>query len=222
VIFGSVDSCHPQSSQIRRGSPRTVRAASDSNISRYRHSQWVLWRRSRYAVATEKRDATGNLVSNPVQILIVPAVISLVLFVALQYVLGPLWRRYRMGYSRILPLDMPPSDRPSPWQWLRGHWPRFVALDHINFSFAARNRPPVFRSANALSDDGISEDGEELAHVDGMTWDSLEQSSRTYRPDSQPRLSREFVAPALRCWPSIYSADHDLQSGRSISERQRG
>ena len=53
---------------------------------------------------------------------------------------------------------------------------------------------PVFRRT-AHSDDGISEDGEELADVDDVTWNTLEQASRIGRPDDQPRLSREFVCP---------------------------
>lgn len=43
--------------------------------------------------------------NSPSQTLIVPAIVSLLIFLLTTYVLLPFWRRYRARYAQYLPLD---------------------------------------------------------------------------------------------------------------------
>ncbi|EKJ72640.1 hypothetical protein NXS19_008815 [Fusarium pseudograminearum] len=114
-----------------------------------------------------------------IKTLIVPAVISLLLFILLTYVLIPLWRRYAR-YSQYLPLDTLSSHTSS----LR---------ERITARVAAwrSNRDVAFASDDG-SDDGIGDDGEELGNVDEATWRQMEADTRAARPDNARRLSRDL------------------------------
>ncbi|KAM0297938.1 hypothetical protein ACHAPM_009219 [Fusarium culmorum] len=114
-----------------------------------------------------------------IKTLIVPAVISLILFILLTYVLIPLWRRYAR-YSQYLPLDTLSSHTSS----LR---------ERITARVAAwrSNRDVAFASDDG-SDDGIGDDGEELGNVDEATWRQMEADTRAARPDNARRLSRDL------------------------------
>ncbi|KAF4986854.1 hypothetical protein FDECE_15745 [Fusarium decemcellulare] len=112
--------------------------------------------------------------------LIVPAVISLILFILFTYVLIPAWRRYAR-YSQYLPLDSLSSHTSS----LR---------DRITSRIAAwRSNRGVAYASDTGSDVGLDddEDGEELGHVDEATWRQMEADTRAARPDNARRLSRE-------------------------------
>ncbi|WXC65348.1 hypothetical protein SNK03_011152 [Fusarium graminearum] len=114
-----------------------------------------------------------------IKTLIVPAVISLILFILLTYILIPLWRRYAR-YSQYLPLDTLSSHTSS----LR---------ERITARVAAwrSNRDVAFASDDG-SDDGIGDDGEELGNVDEATWRQMEADTRAARPDNARRLSRDL------------------------------
>ncbi|KAF5021501.1 hypothetical protein F66182_6444 [Fusarium sp. NRRL 66182] len=126
-----------------------------------------------------------------IKTLIVPAVISLLLFILLTYVLIPLWRRYAR-YSQYLPLDTLSSQTSS----LRQRITSRIATWRSN-------RGVAFAS-DGDSDNGIDDDddGEELGNVDEATWRQMEADTRAARPDSTRRLSRETVASDHR-WPPI-------------------
>ncbi|CZS83803.1 unnamed protein product [Fusarium graminearum] len=114
-----------------------------------------------------------------IKTLIIPAVISLILFILLTYILIPLWRRYAR-YSQYLPLDTLSSHTSS----LR---------ERITARVAAwrSNRDVAFASDDG-SDDGIGDDGEELGNVDEATWRQMEADTRAARPDNARRLSRDL------------------------------
>ncbi|KAF4963541.1 hypothetical protein FSARC_8478 [Fusarium sarcochroum] len=114
-----------------------------------------------------------------IKTLIVPAVISLLLFVLLNYVFIPLWRRYAR-YSQYLPLDTLSSQTSS----LRQRITSRIATWRSNRSVAS--------ASDVDSDDGLDDDdGEELGDVDEATWRQMEADTRAARPDNTRRLSRE-------------------------------
>ncbi|GKU01977.1 hypothetical protein FLAG1_03098 [Fusarium langsethiae] len=115
-----------------------------------------------------------------IKTLIVPAVISLLLFILLTYVLIPLWRRYAR-YSQYLPLDTLSSHTSS----LR---------ERITARVAAwrSNRDVAFASDDGLDDGLDDDDGEELGNVDEATWRQMEADTRAARPDNARRLSRDL------------------------------
>ncbi|CEI68976.1 hypothetical protein FSHL1_011074 [Fusarium sambucinum] len=115
-----------------------------------------------------------------IKTLIVPAVISLLLFILLTYVLIPLWRRYAR-YSQYLPLDTLSSHTSS----LR---------ERITARVAAwrSNRDVTFASDDGFDDGLDGDDGEELGNVDEATWRQMEADTRAARPDNARRLSRDL------------------------------
>jgi hypothetical protein len=118
------------------------------------------------------------------QTLFVPAVISLLIFLFLTFVIVPVWRRYRNRYSQYLPVESISNHTSG----LRHHIVnRFSRLTLP--STWSRNRGAV---DNAGADDFL-EDGEELNDVDEQTLDAIQRlnSHLGAGPDSNRRLSRE-------------------------------
>jgi hypothetical protein len=120
------------------------------------------------------------------QTLIVPAVISLVLFLVATFVLVPLWQRYRNRYSQYLPLE---------------------TISNQTLSLRARMQSAILRfmapsAWRARASDGIvvaernsfdSEEGEELGDVDDTIARRVLDQQRGDPVDSTRRLSRESV-----------------------------
>ncbi|KAI1852857.1 hypothetical protein JX265_009831 [Neoarthrinium moseri] len=124
-----------------------------------------------------------------VKTLIVPAVISLIIFLICTYVLVPLWRQYRQRYSQYLPLDTI-SDRTSS---LRARVQGAIAnlIIPSRFRMGVRERLVSAEDSDAGFD---SDDGEELDVVDDDRRHalSLDTSGRREQTDSIRRLSRDL------------------------------
>lgn len=101
--------------------------------------------------------------------MLIPALISLAIFLVSKFVVVPLWRRYRQRYSQYLPVGIS-----SHTMGLRD---RFHTA-YTGFIMRRRNR-----------DDGFMEEGEELGHVDEGAWDRA--ARRADADHSDGRLSRE-------------------------------
>ncbi|PNY27733.1 Uncharacterized protein TCAP_02352 [Tolypocladium capitatum] len=113
--------------------------------------------------------------------LFVPAVISLLIFLVLTFVLAPIWRRYRNRYGQYLPLDSI-SDRTS-------------SLRHrIVGRFAGFNPLATFLSARqVVFAHGAADDGEELGDVDEDTWRrAVDSHVPSAQLESSRRLSRDL------------------------------
>ncbi|KAH6893205.1 hypothetical protein B0T10DRAFT_559204 [Thelonectria olida] len=131
----------------------------------------------------------GSTVS-VIKTLIVPAVISLLIFVLLTYILIPAWRHYRNRYSQYLPLDSLSTQTTT----LRQR----IAARLTSIPFPVRWRPEgslVFAS-RASSDAGLDDDddldGEELGHVHEDTWRVMDREAQGGRADNTRRLSRDL------------------------------
>ncbi|KAL7625387.1 hypothetical protein AAE478_004605 [Parahypoxylon ruwenzoriense] len=125
-----------------------------------------------------------------VKTLIIPAIISLILFLLSTYVLVPLWRRYRSRYSQYLPLESI-SNRTSS---IRGRIQDAIArwIVPSRWRFSARDR--VVAGDDDASDLGFSsEEGEELDEVDDERRHALSLDTHNAgRIDNTRRLSRDL------------------------------
>ncbi|KAI9149431.1 hypothetical protein HJFPF1_11484 [Paramyrothecium foliicola] len=116
-----------------------------------------------------------------IKTLIVPAVISLVIFLLLTFVVVPIWRRYRNRYGQYLPLDSISSSTSSLRDRITTRFARMMASSPLN-----RDR------SNSSSAQIDLEDGEELDDVDEETWRAVERQAQLGRPDNSRRLSRDL------------------------------
>ncbi|KAH0445040.1 hypothetical protein CcaCcLH18_00101 [Colletotrichum camelliae] len=119
-----------------------------------------------------------------IKTLIVPAVISLILFLVSTYVILPLWRKWRSRYSQYLPIDTISTST--------------VSLRHRIQNRIARMLVPSTWSRNAherlvvATDASDDEDGEELGEVGEETRRAMSDDTRRSRHDSTRRLSRDL------------------------------
>jgi hypothetical protein len=133
---------------------------------------------SHFQIPTQWQDAS----SHRKQTLVVPAVISLLLFLVLTFIVVPLWRYYRLRYGQYLPLDSITSHTTSLRQRVTDSLVQFM----VNPPWR-RNRGPVPAEDNDL------EEGEELDVVDDDMWDAVDSRIQTGPPDTTSRLSREYA-----------------------------
>ncbi|KAI1497571.1 hypothetical protein F5X99DRAFT_396484 [Biscogniauxia marginata] len=122
-----------------------------------------------------------------VKTLIIPAVISLILFLVSTYLLVPLWRHYRNRYSQYLPLDTI-SNRTSS---IRGRVQDAIAHWVVPPRWRIGSR--LAMGSEAESDVGYSsEEGEELDDVLEDRRHALSLDAHNMRTDSIRRLSRDL------------------------------
>ncbi|KAI0011095.1 hypothetical protein F4779DRAFT_615949 [Xylariaceae sp. FL0662B] len=122
-----------------------------------------------------------------IKTLVIPAVISLILFLISTYVLVPLWRRYRARYSQYLPVDSISNHTSA----VRGRVQDAIARWPSRWRIGGGDRVVV--GADDASDLGFSsEEGEELDEVDDDRRHALSLDAHGIEhPDSVRRLSRE-------------------------------
>lgn len=127
-----------------------------------------------------------QIANNPnLQTLIVPAVIALLVFLLVSYVLVPMWQRYRNRYSQYLPIDRI-SSGPA---LLRQRFQGGIVGAFMPSILRRRYERVVVATDNASEADFNSEDGEELEVVNDSTREQHEREAQ--RPDVERRISRE-------------------------------
>lgn len=128
------------------------------------------------------------LIARHTQTLVVPAVISLVIFAIFTFALVPLWTRYRSRYSQYIPVERISNHTLSLRGRIQGAIGRWVAPSYFS-------RDGVL--VGDASDAGFSsDDGEELDNVlddDDYPRGVLSMHHRAHQDDSNRRLSREYV-----------------------------
>jgi len=124
------------------------------------------------------------------QTIVIPAAISLSLYLLLSYIIIPLWQRYRGRYSRYLPLDTISTQTSS----LRERLADALASFLLPSSWRSNYQPGRYEvSARGESDGEFDEnDGEELFEVDGGRREALSLDARRGRDESGHRLSRDL------------------------------
>ncbi len=119
------------------------------------------------------------------QTLIVPAIISLIIFLLSTFVLVPLWRRYRNRYSQYLPLDTISNRTSSLRARIFGGAGVFAPS-----VWTQRLHERLVVAGDTASDGGYDSDaGEELNEVDSSQRRDLESGNGDLTSDR--RLSRE-------------------------------
>ncbi|KAB8291835.1 hypothetical protein EYC80_006618 [Monilinia laxa] len=131
---------------------------------------------------TSKMGSTWSLLKT----LIVPGIISLVLYLLISFVIVPLWKRYRARAGQYLPLDTISTRTTSFRQ-------RAQAIV-IKFLFPSSWRADFNRSRISAQDssDFDDEDGEELFDVDDNRREALSLDARRDRDEDGRRLSRDL------------------------------
>ncbi|KAI8630206.1 hypothetical protein F5Y19DRAFT_57704 [Xylariaceae sp. FL1651] len=124
-----------------------------------------------------------------VKTLLVPAIISLVLFLVSTYLLLPLWRYYRNRYGQYIPLDTISTRTTS----LRIRMQNAIAQWIIPSRWRLGARERVVVADDGESDVGFSsEEGEELNEVDEDGRHALSLDTHHQHADSDRRLSRDL------------------------------
>lgn len=118
--------------------------------------------------------------------LVIPAVISLILFLLSTYVLIPVWRRARDRYSQYIPVDTITSQTFSLRQRMSNGISNMIAQP-----FWRRGQSQHVAVGDHHSDDGMFDDAEELTNVHPNTRRAIESTLHN-GPDSNRRLSRDL------------------------------
>ncbi|KAE8450146.1 hypothetical protein EG329_006927 [Mollisiaceae sp. DMI_Dod_QoI] len=122
--------------------------------------------------------------------LIIPALISLILYLIISYAVVPIWKRYRGRYSTYLPLDRISTETTSLRQ-------------RIQAALVSRLIPSTWRrdfggerytvsAQDGSGSDFDDEDGEELYEVDDGRREALSLDARRGRDLDSRRLSRDL------------------------------
>ncbi|KAL7958949.1 hypothetical protein V8C34DRAFT_281634 [Trichoderma compactum] len=120
-----------------------------------------------------------------IKTLVIPAVISLILFLLLTFVVVPVWRRYRSRYSQYLPIDAI-SEHTTSWRYRITN--RIVRIASLPFRW---RRDGDIAMAGGIPDRDL-EEGEELDDIDEDIVEVLSALARSRRSDNERRLSREL------------------------------
>ncbi|KAI1260045.1 hypothetical protein F5Y18DRAFT_407255 [Xylariaceae sp. FL1019] len=124
-----------------------------------------------------------------IKTLLIPAIISLVLFLVSTYLIFPLYQHYRNRYSQYLPLDSLSTRTTS----LRIRIQDAIAQWLMPSRWRIGSRDQVVVAGDNESDIGFgSEDGEELNEVDEDRRHALSLDTHHQQPNSDRRLSRDL------------------------------
>ncbi|KAF4616207.1 hypothetical protein G7Y89_g15199 [Cudoniella acicularis] len=135
-------------------------------------------------------DRVGVCEQRDLKTLIIPAIISLILYVIISYVVVPVWKRYRGRYSNYLPLETISTRTTSLRERLQSAVAGLLLPSSWRASFS-RGRYTV--SAQDGSGSDFDEDeGEELYDVDENRREALSLDARRGRDDDGRRLSRDL------------------------------
>ncbi|KAH9217626.1 hypothetical protein DL95DRAFT_386474 [Leptodontidium sp. 2 PMI_412] len=122
--------------------------------------------------------------------LVIPAIISLILYLIVSYVVVPIWKRYRGRYSQYLPLDTISTQTSSIRQRVLDAIAKWVLPSAWRSQF---NRDQYTVSAeDGSGSDFDEEDGEELYEVDDNRREALSLDARRGGDDDGRRLSRDL------------------------------
>ncbi|KAG9244791.1 hypothetical protein BJ878DRAFT_479826 [Calycina marina] len=122
--------------------------------------------------------------------LVVPALISLLLYLLISYLIVPVWKRYRGRYSSYLPLETISTQTTS----LRYRIQSALAGLFIPSTWRQeyeRSRQTM-NARDGMGSDFDEDEGEELFEVDDSRREALSLDARRGRDDNGRRLSRDL------------------------------
>ena len=122
------------------------------------------------------------------QTLVVPALIALIGYLILTFLVVPVWQRYRSRYSQYLPLETITNQTSS----LRHRIQNAIGSFLVPSGWRQRLQDRLVVGADTGSEGGYDSDvGEELGDIDDDR--RPESMDRSGEADSTRRLSREYV-----------------------------
>ncbi|KAJ5033433.1 uncharacterized protein L3040_008549 [Drepanopeziza brunnea f. sp. 'multigermtubi'] len=122
--------------------------------------------------------------------LVVPAIISLILYLTISYAVVPVWTRYKSRYGQYLPLDTISTHTSSWRQRILGAIAKRLLPSTWRADFG-RDRYAV-SAQDGSGSDFDEEEGEELYEVDDHRREALSQDARRGRDEDGRRLSRDL------------------------------
>ncbi|KAL3425748.1 hypothetical protein PVAG01_02539 [Phlyctema vagabunda] len=122
--------------------------------------------------------------------LVIPALISLILYVIVSFVIVPVWKRYRVRYSQYLPIESISTRTSSLRQRTQDAIARFILPSAWTAEYR-QHRYPLSAEDGFGSELGDNE-GEELFEVDDNRREALSLDARRGRDIDDRRLSRDL------------------------------
>lgn len=127
----------------------------------------------------------NEALANTSQTLVIPALISLILYLLVSYLIVPVWKHYRGRYSNYLPLDTISTHTTT--------WRQRAQSAVIGMLVPSSWRSEFEQSQQAVSaSDFDEEEGEELFEVDDNRREALSLDARRGRDEHELRLSRDL------------------------------
>ncbi|KAH6684539.1 hypothetical protein B0J14DRAFT_555499 [Halenospora varia] len=159
---------------------------------------------------TSKMGSTLSLLKT----LIIPAIISLILYLIISYAIVPVWKRYRGRYSNYLPLETISTQTTSLRERIQSALAGLLVPSSWRAHFS-RSRYTV-SAQDGTGSDFDEDEGEELYDVDENRREALSLDARRGRDDDGRRLSRD-LEEGFKDDSDDEEEDEDSRRRRSIS-----
>jgi len=163
------------------------------------------------AAGNEDEEVKMGLLS-VIKTLIIPALISLILYLVISYALVPIWKRYRGRYSQYLPVDTISTQTTSLRQRIQRGLVRYLLPSTWRSDFG-RDRFTV-NAQDGSGSDFDEDEGEELYEVDDNRREALSLDARRGRNEDGSRLSRDLEEGFK---DDSDDEDEDERHGRTLS-----
>jgi hypothetical protein len=124
------------------------------------------------------------------QNLLIPALVSLLIYLILSYVIVPLWQRYRGRYSRYVPLEAISTHTSSARQRVQGLLVGFLVPSRWRSDYQSSRFAVSAQEGSDSAFDG--EDGEELFEITDGRREALSLDERRGHDENGSRLSRDL------------------------------
>ncbi|CAG8959640.1 hypothetical protein HYFRA_00001543 [Hymenoscyphus fraxineus] len=144
------------------------------------------------AAGNEDEEAESKMGSalSLIKTLLVPAIISLILYLLVSFLIVPIWKRYRGRYSNYLPIDAISTQTTSFRHKVQEALVQLLVPSSWRTQFE-RSRQTA-SAQDGLGSEFDDEDGEELFDVDDNRREALSLDARRGRDDDGRRLSRDL------------------------------
>jgi len=137
----------------------------------------------------EEQKARMGATLSLLKTLVIPALISLILYLLISYLIVPIWKRYRGRYSNYLPLDTITTHTTS---WRQRAQSAVVDLLVPSSWRRNWNNRQTVSAQEGSGSDFDDDEGEELYEVDDHRREALSLDARRGRDEDGMRLSRDL------------------------------
>jgi len=125
-----------------------------------------------------------------IKTLVVPAIISLLLYLIISYFIVPVWRRYKGRYSQYIPLDRLSTGTTTFRERIQRTMARYMVPSTWRSQFSGERFTISAQDGN--DSDFDENEGEELFEVDANRREAISLDARRGRDEDGARLSRDL------------------------------